>query len=331
MLIPPQRAFGKLERDNLDAVVRWHPLLDHMIDVAACFECLCSCHSIRRALENEAGRALDERDIARLAVLVFLHDIGKANSGFQAKRYLQKIPNFWPVHIRSGHGIEAIKLFNDLQSRKPIEPLIEKICLWGDAVDPLLIASISHHDRPLKDNPSDYAQDIIWEKNSDAYSPSLILKEIGERAETHYQQAFEPGGEPLPEARPFAHLFAGLVQLADWLGSDTTFFPFSEVSEDRADTAQSKARNAITVIGLDADDWRKQLLQREPDFANTFGIEKPRPIQSAMDDKQLGPLLIRFPRVCGDSPSWKVVFRHFPRLYWKNEVRFPRTANSHFD
>lgn len=237
---------------------------------------------------------MDERDIDRLSVLAFLHDIGKANSGFQAKRWKSQadIPKNWPVGIHSGHGIEAIKLFADAQSRNPIEPLIEKICRWGDAADPLLIASISHHGRPLKDVPGDFAVTMIWNKATDAYSPANVLKEIGERAEAIYPRAFEPGGKPLPEAHAFAHLFAGLVQLADWLGSDTAFFPFSEPGEDRAVSAKKKAHRAISVIGLDADDWRNKLKQCAPSFAATFGIENPRPIQSAMSDEHLGPLLI---------------------------------------
>lgn len=131
MVIMHQRAFGKLERDNLGVAIRWHPLIDHMIDVAACFECLRTCHSIRRAMKEAASRELHDRDIARLAVLVFLHDIGKENSGFQAKRWKnsQDIPRVWPG--RAGHGIEALKLFE-------IEPLlallpVELMDSWGDA------------------------------------------------------------------------------------------------------------------------------------------------------------------------------------------------------
>lgn len=294
MVIQPLCAFGKLERDYLGAIIGWHPLVDHMIDVAACFECLSTCRSIRRAMVKAAGRELDERDIARLSVLVFLHDIGKANSGFQAKRWKnrQDISPVWPVRIHAGHGIEAIKLFNNSLARKPIESLIEKICLWGDASDPLMIASISHHGRPIKDNPGDYAEDIIWKNVSAAYNPAIVLQDIGERVVALYPQAFELGGKPLPDAHAFGHLFAGLVQLADWLGSDTNFFPFSEMGKDRAVTAKEKARKAIAVIGLDADDWRSRLNACAPNFAVTFGILKPHPIQEEMSDDNLGPLVI---------------------------------------
>ncbi len=288
MVMTPYGAFGKLERDNLGAVVGWHPLVDHMIDVAACFECLSTCHSIRRAMEKAAGRKLDERDIARLSVLVFLHDLGKANSGFQAKRYLRDIPKGWPLH--AGHSNEAIKLF-ETDAQHAIASLTEQICTWGNASDPLLIASISHHGRPIKDNPSDWNKNI-WKQVAGAYDPAIVLKDIGERVVALYPQAFESGGKLLSDAPAFGHLFAGLVQLSDWLGSDTDFFPYSKDGEDRAATAMKKARDAIAVIGLDADDWRDRLNARAPNFKDTFDIAEPRPIQTAMSDDNFGPLVI---------------------------------------
>jgi CRISPR-associated endonuclease/helicase Cas3 len=72
-------AWGKLSRDG------FHPLLDHMTDVAACFLALVQCASVRRSLDQAAGRELDDSDLQRLAVLVFLHDVGKANAGFQSQ------------------------------------------------------------------------------------------------------------------------------------------------------------------------------------------------------------------------------------------------------
>lgn len=285
-------AFGKLERDNLGEVIGWHPLVDHMIDVAVCFECLCTCRSIRRAMVEAAGRELDECDIARLSVLVFLHDIGKANSGFQAKRWkkLQDIPKGWPLH--AGHGIEAIKLFYETLARKPIELLVEQICTWGIASDSLLIASISHHGRPIADSPGDWNKNI-WKQVAGAYDPAEVLKDISERAVAMYPRAFEKlNCKTLPDAPAFGHLFAGLVQLADWLGSDTDFFPYSEKGEDRFIKSKERAQNALSVIGLNVENWRSELNNRSLNFADIFGIAEPRPIQAAMNDDQLGQLVI---------------------------------------
>ncbi len=216
----PTPAFGKLDRDESGIVLAWHPLLDHLIDVAACFTRLGRCRSIRRALERTAGRALSPQDLARLAVLVFLHDLGKANSGFQAKRWLQgSIPKGWPNH--AGHGLEATKLFADedfLQALVALLP-VDAMCTWGEAVEPLLKASISHHGRPIIENTGDWNR-AIWKPvigpdGQTLYDPSPVLADIGRRATELYPEAFVPNGDPLPGAAAFGHLFAGLVQLAD--------------------------------------------------------------------------------------------------------------------
>ena len=289
----PSNAFGKLQRNEFDAVIGWHPLIDHMIDVAACFKCLCVCRSIRRFMRKAAGRLLDVRDIERLSVLVFLHDIGKANSGFQAKRWKNKqdIPKGWPCH--AGHGVEALKLFDSFNQFECLLALLpfDQMGAWGDACYPLLVASISHHGRPLKDTPSDWNRSI-WKQAGTVYDPAVVLYEMGKRVVELFPQAFEPGGRVLPDAPAFGHLFAGLVQLADWLGSDTRFFPYSKEGEDRSVTAKEKAYDAIAASGLNADDWRDKLKHNPPSFTNTFGIAEPRPIQTAINDERFDPLVI---------------------------------------
>ena len=286
------RAFGKLDRDGNEVVVGWHSLIDHMTDVAACFNRISNCHSIRRALDVSATRVLTEIDIARLTVLAFLHDLGKANSGFQAKRWKSEadIPSGWPVRIHAGHGAEAFKLFAEPSAADAFAPLADQLCTWGDSCDCLLIASISHHGRPVKEGQG--IDRKIWKSSPGVYNPSATLQEIAARAPAFYPHAFDPGGEPLPGAPAFAHLFAGLVQLADWLGSDTRFFPFTEPGEDRAITAPRRAAEAVAAIGLDADDWRSALVARAPSFTTTFDVAAARPIQAAMDDDTLGPLVI---------------------------------------
>ncbi|MES9906477.1 MAG: HD domain-containing protein [Sedimenticola sp.] len=144
-------AYGKIQKDP----PAWLPLLDHMTDVAYCFERLCRCQFTRRALEKAAERSLAEQDIARLSVVAFLYDRGKANSGFQVRRWHHKErPSYWPDP--TGHGRETILLFSDssfahLSDALPLEQMYE----WGEeALDHLLTASISHHGQPIVDDPS---------------------------------------------------------------------------------------------------------------------------------------------------------------------------------
>jgi CRISPR-associated endonuclease/helicase Cas3 len=77
----PKNAWGKLNQKG-DS----HPLTGHMLDVAACFWAITQTFAVRRALAQVAGQELTDLDFMRLTVLVFLHDVGKANAGFQAKR-----------------------------------------------------------------------------------------------------------------------------------------------------------------------------------------------------------------------------------------------------
>ncbi len=287
------KAFGKLRRDDNGDVIALHSLVDHMTDVACCFLRLTQCRAIRRAMEASAEQTLGDQTISRLGVLVFLHDVGKANSGFQAKRWQtqQDIPRGWPHH--AGHGVEALKLFDPdnalghLVTRLPVE----EMSAWGDSCYRLLVASISHHGRPLVDGPQGWNRNI-WRPVPGAYDPADTLDEMGERVRQLFPLAFEEGPTPLPDTPVFAHLFAGLVQLADWLGSDTRFFPYTESGEERAATARARADRAIAVIGLDAEGWRNRLIARNPAFAEIFHVPHPHPMQVAMGDSSLGPLVI---------------------------------------
>lgn len=100
--------WGKLQR-TADGAVQAHSLVDHMTDVAAVMYRLLQLPGIQRAAQQAAGRKLSEIDIARLAVLAFLHDLGKANTGFQGKYWRhanQPPPPEW-YSQPCGHGAEG--------------------------------------------------------------------------------------------------------------------------------------------------------------------------------------------------------------------------------
>lgn len=294
-------AWAKLNRDMTGRVVAVHSLLDHMIDVAACFEALVKTGAVRHALQVSAGRTLKEIDLARLTVIAFLHDIGKANAGFQAKYWSLRsdAPKGWPLPC--GHGSEAWMLFASPGSIPSAERIlkglpISAIAGWGDVTFDLVRASISHHGRPVDIRPT--IDPAIWSttgSSSDArYDPAHAVEAVGKFILAHYELAFEAGGEELPNTPAFVHFFAGLVQLADWLGSDTraNFFPYTAPGEDRVATAPSRAAHAIRAIGLDASAFRSVLVQRRLEFSEVFNVPKPRPMQEAIASSDYGQIVV---------------------------------------
>lgn len=291
------QAWGKLTRQEAGEV-SVHPLLDHMIDVASVLEALMQLPAVERALERAAGRPLLDVDRARLVVLTFLHDVGKANAGFQVRYWREraKRPAAWSV-AECGHGPQGWALFG--QSLHGAARVTDGLPLeamegWGEAVRPLLYASISHHGRPV----GDQATFSIWQPVRDGalclYDPADTVAAMGVRVQALYPHAFAEEGPDLPEAPAFAHLFAGLVQLADWLGSDTRpgFFPYTEPGEDRASTAPQRARHALRSIGLDVGDATMRQATTVCNFVQAFGVPSPRPMQAAMADDSLGPVVV---------------------------------------
>jgi CRISPR-associated endonuclease/helicase Cas3 len=294
-------AWAKLKRDETGRTVDQHSLLDHMIDVAACFEALARTNSLRHAREVAAGRTLDEIDLARLTVIACLHDLGKANAGFQAKYWLHRTdaPASWPMSC--GHGSEAWMLFASPGSIPRAQRIlrglpISGIATWGEVTFDLMRASISHHGRPVDVQPT--IDPEVWAAAGTSpgtqYDPAKAIDDLGAFVESHYKQAFQGGRHELPNTPAFVHLFGGLVQLADWLGSDTrpNFFPYSVPGEDRASTAPHRASHAVRAIGIDASAFRGPLVEHGIAFSQAFNVPSPRPMQEAMAGENFGQVVI---------------------------------------
>jgi len=291
--------WGKLDRTG--PITRHHSLLDHMTDVASVMAELLRIPAIDRSLARSAGRPLHDVDKARLTVLAYLHDIGKANAGFQGRFWTdaQEKPKGW-LAPATGHGPQGWGLIEDARQgmhwpQRILEGLpLEAFDTWGEAWLPLLHASISHHGRPVQ--PEGGAS--LWKPVEHAgqllYDPAHAVAAMGEAIQQQFPRAFAAGAGELPETAAFAHLFTGLVQLADWLGSDTRpgFFPFSQPDEVRAGTAPARARHALQAIGVWQGDVQLRTHATHDGFAHVFGVPAPRPMQAAMADDHLGPVVV---------------------------------------
>ena len=267
---PPNTFWGKLDRAAGEATREWHPLVDHCADVAAVAEALLALPLWRRRLARLAGRELDEADCARLCVLAALHDVGKLNIGFQAKGR----PDLGTTagHVREGYAA----LFRDVFSA------LAELTAWGDGAESLLVAAVCHHGRPYK--AAEAAWQASWWRPRGGLDPGAAAADLVSRCRAWFPAAFETRGAPLPDAPQFGHAFAGLVMLADWLGSDTFFFPYSKEGDpERIGEARRRSREAVAAMGLDVAPPSRTDAAGRTAFARVVpGDYSPRPLQTAI-------------------------------------------------
>ncbi len=285
--------WGKLQRTPDHTIT--HGLIDHMTDVAAVLHRLLSLPAVQRALQQAAGRPLTDVDRARLAVLAFLHDIGKANTGFQGKYWsdpTQRPAGWFTPHC--GHGAEGWSLIENGPPSVLAGLPLEVMDSWGNSSLDLLHASISHHGRPVKSNGSSVLWKPIEHAGQVLYDPAQAVQAMGQAIQAQYPEAFALSAPKLPATPAFVHLFAGLVQLADWLGSDTRpgFFPYAQPEEIRSKTARALAQQALAAIGLEVGDALLRQRATHADFAQAFGVPDARPMQAAMAGDGLGPVVV---------------------------------------
>lgn len=280
--------WGKFSREG----PRCLPLVCHCLDVGLVFRELCNLNAIRRSLECASKSSLTAQQLDRLAVLAMLHDVGKANLGFQLKV-------FQPKAIPGGH-IRELAVFMDPYAVDSdlheafLEALQPELLTWfsdGQVAYSYLIAAFSHHGRPLRfqgeKSGTYYEAKNRWWHPQGKWDPMVAIKEIVDGARHVFVNAFKPGGEPLPDSPRFHHRFAGILMIADWLGSHEHWFPIESVCfETRLQYDRKAIPAMMQAVGLDVDTCRMILDARSDSdldsFQNRFEFP-PRPLQQAVD------------------------------------------------
>ena len=176
--------WGKLDKSTGGS----HHLAHHCADVAACFLAIVSQPVFRSRLDFAADRPLSEVDIARLVVLVFLHDVGKLHPGFQAKGWP---PGKWTAPL-FGHVREGLEIFlgqdagHGLPAAKSLH--FEHLAAW-EVTPGLLRAVISHHGRPAPAPNSSGHLKTYWKKTW-VYDPDLAAVALGAAVKSWLPTAF---------------------------------------------------------------------------------------------------------------------------------------------
>jgi len=282
---PPISTFwGKARLDLAQQIVAWHPLADHCLDVAITFRALIALPVIRRRLEAAVGRPLSDAELDRLAVFALLHDLGKPNLGFQDKILRPDAP-------RAGHIRELAPLFfeEDLNECLATALDVNTLGTWfvhPEECEALLIAALSHHGRPVRFDSSErtgfyHTAKTQWWRPNNGRDPFAAIADLLAMAKRAFPSAFTADGMPLSAPPVLQHRFAGLVMLADWLGSHESFFPFDRDTGDRLTYASEAACRALRTVGLDARAYQTALSGQAPAFATVFGFT-PHPLQETL-------------------------------------------------
>ena len=224
----------------------WHPLSAHLADVAAVAERLIAPGT---ALSARLARALDDGSdlgsAARCATvaLAFLHDIGKVQHGFQRRRDpAAVIEPSWRGHVRP--------LLDSAGRVAPLTARLRSLAALVGGTDALWTA-ICHHGRPHLATPRTGNPAPYWEPD-DQRDPLREFDRLLDFAMRFSGLADEAQERYWPT--PALHLLAGVVTLADWLGSSSRFFPFTPEADldppQYWERARAQAEAACDHVGL---------------------------------------------------------------------------------
>lgn len=244
-----------------------HPLLAHMLDVAAVAEAILELEpaTTHQHLATQFGLPV----IAAprwLATFVGLHDVGKAIAGFQAKwpqgQALAKAQGLTFVSSQLSHDRHDWASTAILEAWLPAQTGAE--FFWCQQVAEAVGA---HHGYPLRQK--DIETGLPAREGSDWQRTRQALLDA-------YWAVLAPSGTITAEelVLPAINWLAGLTSISDWIGSNTEWFPIGIRHDDLGDYyrhAKTLAHQALSDIG-----WR----------AFTPLLPEPQPLE-----QQLGNIL----------------------------------------
>jgi CRISPR-associated endonuclease/helicase Cas3 len=279
----PTDFWGKLDQDETGRVLEWNPVEAHCADVAASCEALLHDTLLGARLAHLMGRSsLHPVLLARLVVLAALHDLGKYAISFQNRPYPDRQP-------QGGHVEPIVKALSaGGRITDAIAEILGPLDVFGEPWFPYLAASISHHGRPEKmgEHGSSLGFDARVFEPTRGLHPLAGMKRMFELTRRWCPEAFAvgPPEAELPDSAEAQHFFAGIVMLADWLGSDKRVFAFvDDLTEDPMPRARARARELVRDRYLAVEPLRSACRDDFDVFGTPERPFRPRPAQLVVD------------------------------------------------
>jgi len=150
-------------------------------------------------------------------------------------------------------GAEAGPLLPHLQAVHGLERFE---CWFADGDGSLSETAFAYHGRPWNRCAANARAYWRPDPNATVADPIKDLATMRVALDASFADAFRDA-TPLPAAPGFQHALAGLLMLADWLGSDTRIFPFADGRcPGRIAYARERASLALSAVGLNAEPGR---------------------------------------------------------------------------
>jgi CRISPR-associated endonuclease/helicase Cas3 len=258
----------------------WHPFLWHSLDVAACAEAILDQHTVLAERLRRRGNGADIKPL--VTALALIHDLGKL-SRFQEKA----APPIAPDRARTPSARPRTRT----APRHTDIGLILWYTTCCDAVElprrprralkALLPAVFGHHGEPA--NADDNALVTLCDQETTgpdrAAARTFVIWAL-----TGFIGDLDTVIAPIKdkeaeELGPLSFLLAAVVNIADWLGSNTDWFPYEAPDQDARsywhNVARPRAARAVKASGI---------VPRAPTprtcFAELFPGKSPRPLQA---------------------------------------------------
>lgn len=248
------RYWGKAD-PNYASEPKWHPLVYHSLDVAACGLVLLDCQPRWLTTLSRLSRLPESAIRSWLLFLLAIHDVGKFSDSFQnlrsdlMEKLQQRTANVSSIARHDTLGYELA------MTKSP--EWIDRVELserGGGLLRPWLAAVTGHHGKPPR---SDVPRALLLRDQF----PRQVLDDAGGFV-SNASKLLMPDGCPLPEpdradGEAYKHAswpLAGLAVAADWLGSNTKWFHYRKPdlgsTEYWEQVALPAARRAIPEAGL---------------------------------------------------------------------------------
>lgn len=251
----------------------WHPLILHLLDVAACAEAILAREPQSTRDRLAAVLGLDwPRARPWLLLLIACHDLGKGCPGFQCKwKNLSGLDAGASPDTTVNHAfvsqVELLSLLIGLGWPEDAADLVADAvgCHHGERASPNTITNLEGNRRALGKPEWHAARRAIFQALIEVFAPT------------------EPPTKPTLTGPDFM-LLAGLTSFADWIGSNEQYFPFG-APDDCADLSgwfETRRRHSAEEA-LNKTGWlpRLPLTTEYCTFDAVFGLA-PRPLQQAV-------------------------------------------------